>query len=222
MHKTEHQQNTGVGQANTGLTPQAIWKTMNRPEFDAEQLPALWEQAMHPDETRLNSERRDQWIHGIGAMYRRCETYPQHAKLAAILSGMAKSAWRSDEWIMNQADNLLKQATPEQLLQTLTREQQQPGGWWQANDHILTWADIDQLTGQILKQVDWTRRMVVAVDWPEEEITDRWLHIVEQIRQQLLDGDSNAWNMFLGIIEPGHSIGETAEIAKAIEQEHRP
>ena len=226
MHKPNQQQNPDgdaplvTNQAKTGLTVQAIWETMKRPECTAEQLPALWQQVMEPGETRLNCDRLDQWLRGIGAMYRRCETYPQHAKIAVVVSGMPNSAWRSDDWIMAQARNLLKQATPEQLQQALACGQQHPTGWWQPSDHILTWAAIEQLTGQILEQIDWNSGMAAEVTTPGDETTghDRWRHIVEQIQQQLLDGDKNSWTVFHGIVEPGNNIGDSAELAKAIEQ----
>lgn len=46
-------------------------------------------------------------------------------------------------------------------------------------------------------------------------------HIVEHVRQQLLDGDNDTWAVFLGIVETGHIIGETAVLANTIEQ-NRP
>ena len=230
MHKPNQKQKPGgealpgTDQAKTALTPQAIWKIMKSPEFTAEQLPGLWQQIVEFAVTGLTIDRRDQWIHGIEAMYRRCETYPQHAKLAAVLSGMPGGAWYDADWVMTQALNLLKQATPEQLQRALTYGQQHPTGWWQPSDDVLTWADDAQLTGQILAQIDWHSGMADEVATPEDETSDngRMRHIVEQIQQQLLEGSENAWTVFLGIVGPGNNIGDTAELAKTIELQNRP
>ena len=232
MNKPEPQTNDdaaalpGTNQAETGLTPETIRDMMNRAEYDAEQLPALWQQVTELDDG--SGTREQAWRLGIAAMYRRCETYPQHAKLTAALSGVPAWARHYTIKAARQAHHLLRQAAPTELQQALIYGQQHSESWWQhTSSQILEWAAIEQLTGQILKQAVWNGWLT---SWaapprssrPHGQYRHRWRHIRETIQQELLDGNSNAWNMFLGIIEPGHSIGETAELAKTIEQQNRP
>ena len=229
MNKPEPQTNDGAAalpganQAETGLTPETIRDMMNRAEYDAEQLPALWQQVTELDDG--SGTREQAWRLGIAAMYRRCETYPQHTKLTAVLSGVPVWARHYTSKAATQARNLLRQATPIELQQALICGQQHSESWWQhTSNQILEWGAIEQLTGQTLKQAEWNGWLTSWAATPRNRTgaRDRWRHISETIQQELLDGDSNAWNMFLEIVEPGHSIGETAELAKTIEQQNRP
>ena len=234
MHKPEQQQDPGgdaANQAETVLTLQAITETREHPEFTPEQLPALWQQAAEPGGTPINRLRRDRWMHGIDAMYRRCETYPQHAKLAAILSGMPNSAWHETGWIVTQADDLAHQATPAQLQQALAHEQQHPEEWWLASDHVFACATVEQLTGQVIEQLAWQDWFLTYATTPGLRTMDydlegarsrRTRHVVEHIQQRLLEGNNNAWTVFLGIVGRGTVIGTAIELANAIEQQNRP
>ena len=222
-------------QTGAGIALEVITETMNRPEFGAEQLAELWQQVIGPDgEPPANSpvsrDRISCWAEGIGVLYRRCETYPEHAKIAVILSGIPYRAWHETGWIVAQARNLLKQATPEQLRQALVHEQQHPGGWWTANGDILAEATVEQLTGPVIEQLGWQDwfRIVYATNPGHQHYAlddaknRRARHIVEHIQQELLEGDKSAWTVFLGIVELGTGIGPAIELANAIEQEHRP
>ena len=210
---------------------QTMTETMEHPEFNTEQLPELWQQSMGHGVTGT-STYYEFWKDGIEALYRRCETYPQHAQLARTLSGMSDAAWCDTGKIAAQADDLAHQATPTEIQQALVHERQHPESWWKASDHILTWATDEQLTGEVIEQLPWnnhlldyatTAEQLVATDPAFEQVRSRRRqHIVEHIQQQLLGGNKNAWVIFRGIVEPGHNIGETAELAVAIEQQRRP
>ena len=223
------------------MRPETITETMQHPAFTPEQLPELWQQietdrqqGIVPDNTR------NRWNNGIEAMYRRCETYPQHAKLAVVLSGLPPVTWHNPLPVLHQGHNLLEQATPEQLLQALKHEQTHPEGWWTASNHILTRATTEQLTGPVIEQLQWEdgildwattpkntaathnpardpARPLARIQQRETALRSRCRHIVEHIQQHLLAEDSNAWNIFLGIVEPETIIGDTAELAHAIE-----
>ena len=211
-------------QTKHGLTLQTIYETMKHPEFAAEQLPELWQQVADPGGTPLTRLRRDRWQHGIEAMYLRCETYPQHTKLAGVLNGLPPDAWHTTGWIMTQGRDLLQQATNGQLLHALAQEQQNPPEQQIASYHILMRAGVEQLTRQIVEQLTWRHSEPAAwaamvENGPDD---DRRRHIAETIQQQLLEDNDNAWPVFLGIIEPGHTIGDTAALAAAIEQQHHP
>ena len=59
-------------------------------------------------------------------------------------------------------------------------------------------------------------RAYQSIDYSNEiSRTRRCTHVDEVLQQQLLEGDNDAWVVFLGIVEDGDSIGETAEPAKA-------
>ena len=228
MHKQEpERQNLGddnaKSQTKTGLPARAIAETMNRPEFDAEQLPALWQQAREPGGMR--ADQRNAWRDGIETMFRRCSTYPQHTKLTAALFELPPVAWYDNTWIADQAHSLLRQATPKQLVQAIKYEQRHhPDGQIAVSNHIATWAKPEQITERIIKQLDWNAGMAAWSTTPDDGITtrDQWWHIRENIKQQLLGGDDDTWTVFLGIVEHGNNIGETAELAIAIGQQHRP
>ena len=216
----------GANQAETGETLQAITDAMEHPEFDAEQLPALWQQAMEPDD--IVFEQVGAWNAWLGvwndrieAMYRRCATYPQHTKISVVLSGMPPNTWHDTGWDAAQAHDLLRQATPAQLRQALEYERQHPKAQWSTSAHIMTWADIEQLTGQIIEQLEWNSVIATRATTPGDEHRrfDRWCHISEHIQQQLLGGDNNAWTVFHGIVEPGTRIGDAVELANTIEQQ---
>ena len=218
----------GTNQTDNGIALQTIIETMEHPGFTAEQLPELWRRITErPDGGTLNRLRRDRWRHGIDAMYRRCETYPQHAELAVILSEMPHGAWRYAGRVITQGDNLAKQATPEQIQQALVCEQQHPKSWWKPSDHVLTDATDEQLTGPVIEQLPWNYWLHSYATKPglhyqfEDVKGRRTRHIVEHVQQQLLDGDNDAWVVFLGIIEHGTRIGGASELVMAIEQQNR-
>ena len=194
------------GQTKTATTAQAVTDIMKHPEFGPGQLPGLWQQITEPDGTLLSSGHRDRWSDGITVMWQRCETYPQHAELAGTLFGMPDGAWHVPEWDLGQqsVDELLQQATSAQLLQAIEHEQHHPRKRWSISYHILSQADIAQLTGQVIEQLKWD----VAMTWLavadsltlEKPGNEQWRHVSDHIRQHLLDGDNDAWDVFHGII----------------------
>ena len=212
--------------ANTGITLEAIAETMEQPGFGPEHLPELWQQVTVQG-GRHRRPRRDAWYDGIGKMYRRCETYSQYANLAAALSEMPSAAWHETGWAEAQADKLLQQASAEQLCHALAYEQNRPTVLWKASEDILAWATLEQLTRQVIDQYPWhdgfrlhTTTKPAAPD-PYEPVQEdprrrTAQYIVEHVQQQL-QGDNNAWTVFLGIVEPGTVIGHCIELAKTIE-----
>ena len=213
------------------MKPETVTETMNDPAFTPEQLPELWQQAVErtagepAGEPITGRALKDRWRNGIEAMYLRCETYLQHTKLALVLSRMPDSAWCETVPVMNHAIGLLKQAAPEQIQQALAHNKEDPGSWWLIYDDILRYATVEQLTGAVIAQLPWNNRMA---DWATKQETGttehdlRRRHIVEQIQQQLLGGNKHAWDVFCGIAEHGTPIDENAELALAIEHQHRP
>ena len=205
-----------------------ITETMNDPSFTPEQLPALWQQLEETfTGTELFGQSRLCWDAGIETMYRRCETYPQHAAIAAILAGLAPRAWHETGWTVAQGDDLAERATPEQLLETLTNEQNLSKRWWNASNHITASATVEQLTGPVIEQLPWNHRYLDnktadkpgIMDYDFEAVRDRRRkHIVEHVQQQLLHGNKHAWETFLGIADNETIIGDTARLAHAIEQ----
>ena len=208
-------------QATTQLK-QTIAETVEQPEFGPDQLPELWQLV------EASSLMKDgcitcwqSWSDEIETLHLRCETYPQHAKLAAVLDGLPAIAWHNPSWAAGIANTLLKQATPAQLQEALAHEQQHPNGWWGVSSHILAGATIEQLTGAVIEQLRWSHWMVMVSrgdGWGD----DREHYVVEYIRQQLLGGDANAWTVFCGIAKEGPPIGVAAQIANAVEQQNRP
>ena len=221
----------GTGQAETVLTTHAIWRAMREPGFTAAQLPGLWQQALEPDkqrqatnQQRLTTARAGAWLEGIEAMYRRCETYPQHAELTGVLDKMPPSAWHDDLRIGTQGSDLLWQATTAQLQQALDHDRQQhPKRRHTASNGILALAHIEQLTGPIIEQLNWNGGINswATVAAGESSVRRRMRHVREHIQNQLLHSSDAAWTVFLGIVEHGYIIGETAELANTIAQ-NRP
>ena len=227
MNKPEQKTATATTTANVAkpsLTLQEITETMENPGFDPEQLLELWKQLTGPDGKLLNSDRQNRWHNGIGAMYKRCTTYPQHTKLAGILNRLPPDAWYITGGIMTQAQRLLRRATPAQLLQALNYEQRHHPRRLAVSNQIITCADLIQLTKQIVGQLEWDSRIVAWATWPNHDTSDhdRWRRVSETIQQELLEGDTNAWHVFLGIAESGNTIGDIAELAKTIEHQNRP
>ena len=214
MNKQEQQ--NGVG---NGMSPETITETMAQPEFVAEQLPELWQKTVETSD--LTYKLVNVWNNGIDAMFQRCETYPQHAAITVILAGLPPRAWRENGQNSEQADELLKQATPEQILEALAHEQQHPDGWRSVSSHVLAGTTTKQLTGPVIQQLLWTGWLEMTARGfisGDETIN----YVVEHIQQRLLGGDENAWEMFCGIADDGHTIGDAARITLAVEQQHRP
>ena len=212
-------------QTQLGTRLHTITETMRNPEFAPEQLPALWEQITEPNGTPLTHLRDDRWRGEIEAMFQRCDTYPQHTKLSGILYGMPDGAWHRTAKISDQARELLLQATPEQLVQALNQERRHTNGSSRMIDNqIMSWAKLEQLTGSVIEQLKWDHGMAAKAGTPDvtRALPDRWEHVVEHIQQTMLNGDNNAWGVFLGIIDQDTTIGSAAEIAVAIEQPNRP
>ena len=195
------------------MTPGKIAETIQHPGFTPEQLPELWKQI------EADSRNRGTWVDCWGrwdyGMFMRCMTYLQHAKLWLILDGMSPAARHNHHWWTERGNDLFKQATPEQLLQALKHERQHPERDQQVSRHISASATIEQLTGAVIEQLPWDSMFL-------EYGGDPWRHIADHIQKTLLDGNENAWNIFLGIAEPGTPIGEAAVVAAAIENQHRP
>ena len=195
-----------AGRTNTDLWLDAITETMAEPGFTPEQLPGLWQRAepytLAGTSAGSSADYWDSWRAGVEAMYRRCETYPQVAKLTGVLSGMPRAARHHTDWIRNQTDLLVRCATPEQLRQALAYEHQNhPTAPWPIQNHILHQTCAEQLTGPVIEQLHWEARFLVGV--PGDR---RWRrnvgHVLGLVQQQLLAGDSNAWDVFCGIAEP--------------------
>ena len=232
----QNEENNSIGAAGSaaqkqkkpGMTLQTITEALEHPELSAEQLPELWRQAMEPGD--MLDERTKAWNYGIETVYRRCETYPQHTKLAVIVSGMPQSAWRDSGWVIARGNALLRQATPTQLQQALICEQQHPEGWWWASDHILAFAAVEQITEAVIEQLAWRDWLLTyTADTPQTMHYDsekarqrRARHIVGCVQQRLHGGNDNAWAVFLGIVEHGTVIGPTIELANAVAQQNGP
>ena len=217
MNKSE--QNVG----EPAMTLQAITETMEHLGCGPEQLPELWQQATATGD--MTAKQVNAWHSSIETLFRRCKTYPQHMKLVGVLCGLPNSPWYYTDWITEQAHSLLQQATHEQLLQALAHEQQQPGNQWQTSSHTVTRAGIGQLTGPVIAQLAWDDWMRVWTSekpiYGPDDAPERHQHISNHIQQNLLEGDENTWTIFLGIVEPGNNIGDTAALAVAIEQKQR-
>ena len=228
MHNLETQDTGGDARNHTtrSMTLRAITETMEQPGCMSEQLPTLWQRAIEPGNSP--SGRAKAWTRGVGAMYRRCETYPQHAKLATVLAGLPPGAQHDDGWFAAQGDDLLRQATPAQIQQALEHDQPPKHGGWQVCDHVMMRATIEQLTGPVISQLrwqDWFLTGPPAMMFQQNYdscANQRARHVREHIQQKLLNSSKNAWTVFYGIVEPGNRIGETAVLAVAIEQQHRP
>ena len=224
------QTSTSNDPAETGLTPQAITETMQHPEFGAEQLPELWQNAVEPYVTYSNwlDERVEAWDAGLAAMFERCETYPQHAKIRAVLAGMPDEAWYYSTGNTNRGDIMLQQASTEQLLEALTYEQQHmntqrhPTPYRAVTEQILLWAAADQLAEPVIDQLAWVDHFLGGETALPDGGKNRRRRIIGHTQQNLLEGNNHAWTVFLGIVEYGAVIGETAELALAIEHQHRP
>ena len=227
MNKPEQ----NLGSAGDGMSPEKITEIMADPAFTAEQLPGLWQQIAGDDGAVATLDSMHHWCNGIETVFRRCDTYPQHAELAMTLSQMESAAWRFADWATDHCRDLFREAASEQLRQALTFEQQCPEGGWPVATDILAWATPEQLTGPVIAQFRWRSEFLgytaAPVSWSLEDDfeharTCRVSRIVEHVRQRLLDGDESAWTVFLGIAEGGVSIGEAAALANAIERQDSP
>ena len=114
--------------AKPEMTLKAIAETMADPEFEAEQLPGLWQQITETGGAPLNSLRQYQWKRGIETMFRRCSTYLQYTKLTAAVFELPPVAWYDADRVVAHGNDLLEKASPAQLQQALTWEQQRPDG----------------------------------------------------------------------------------------------
>ena len=213
-----NKQNQNLDSAGDGLSPEKIIEIMANPEFTAEQLPGLWQQIIQLAAIARPAPLicQERWCRGLDAMYRRCETYPQHAKLAVVLSGIPYTAymtgfdpWDKPGWLVEQAKNLVQQATSAQLLEALEYEQQNMGGWGPATADILAYITEEQLTDELVEQFPWRDELFLRPD------------IFRQITV-LLRADMNAWIVFRGIVEVGQPVGEAVELTNAIVQKRRP
>ena len=226
MNKQNQPNTAGNDPAETGTTAQTITEIMTQPGFAAEQLPELWQTT--GGRCDLHDEWANAWNDGVDTMFRRCETYPEHAKIRAVLSGMPDGAWYYRTHISDHGDDMLKQADTEQLLQALAHEQQHTDDW-PTTHQILLWGTIEQLTGPVIEQLRWCNALNHYATGPprpllperESAYRQRIRRIVEHT-QQLFENNKNAWATFLGIAEPNLTIGDTARLALAIEHQHRP
>ena len=209
------------------MSPRKITATMKRRGYDPEQLPELWQQ-LTDDDGVVESGHRSRWCDGVEAMYRRCETYLQYLKITDAINGIpgcAKPPAPGQAEIGRRGGDLLRQSAPEQLRQALAWAQQQSVFTRHiANSDILKCATVEQLTGPVIEQLQWNGVYADCGTPPGNEAPEHWRdrHIVAHIQQQLLGGDENAWNVFLGIVDGDTAIGDAAELARVIEQQDRP
>ena len=221
--------NQNRGSAGDGMSPETITETMTGPGFTPEHLPELWRHVAAPDTKAVYRDRLTRWKGAVEVLFRRCETYPQSAKLSTVLGVLPYAATSAASRAPNINIKLVQQATPELLLQALACERLHPGSRWSATDHILSWVDIGQLTGPVIEQLPWRNHILLPVTSPtngayayENVRGSKRQHVVEHIKQQMLGGGSNAWIVFQGIVEHGTVIGEAAALAVAIEHQNRP
>ena len=207
--------------AGNGIRPETVTETMTKPEFVAEQLPELWQQT-GPFVVPEADEWADAWDAGVDAMFRRCETYPEHAKIRVVLYGMEDDAWYYRTDIADHGDDMLQEADTEQLLQALAHEQQHTPHGGPITDQILMRGTVEHLTGPVIEQLRWVNHFFGGeVElWDDEEVLRR--HIIEHVQQHLLGGNKHAWTVFFGIISEDMLIGGAAKIAHAIETQHQP
>ena len=201
-------------QQQTRITAQTIVETVEHPEFRETDLEKLRQQII-ADGNWLDKD----WNNGTAVLYLRCETYPQCTKLTAALHN--KGIKHPGEYFgTEQTKATLATATPEQLVQALKQEQQHPGGRAPTDD-ILRYATVEQLTGPVIEQLEWGPRLawVAAVDTdangPEKH---RQWHVIDHIRQHLLDGDETAWAAYQQIAVTGHRIGDTVLLVNTVTQ----
>ena len=213
---------------------EGIMNSMEHPSFTPEQLPELWQLVTETEPGRRGRIKR--WNHEIGEMCQRCDTYPQYAQLCTVLSGTHSSVWSNTWEIAAHGDDLLSRATTEHLIEALRYEQKHPGGWWKASDHIRLRAGTEQLTGPVIAEFAWTEQfrkyanvhadraigLQHNTDGNTAHVLNRTRHALELVRQHLLAGDNNAWKIFLGIVDKGTLIGDTAKLANAIERRNSP
>ena len=206
MNKQPRNDETGAAYAET------VIETMKHPDFAPEQLPEQWQQLTNQGVTpqTLGRELRECWRDGIETLWQRCGTFPQHAKLAAALSGLPDRAWHSTKQATTHAGGLLRQATTGQLVQALKHEQAHPGGWWKASSHILATGAAEQLTRPVIEQLPWGDTQSSAIQHQRRQL------VIEHIQQQLLENNKAAWNVFCGIVDAGTIIGEATAVAAAV------
>ena len=223
MNKQNTQPDTA--EAEPGLTVKEAAETTTQPGFGPEQLPDFWQRIAG------TSGHKQLWRATVEALYERCETYPQYAALAATLSRMPDDAWYRGDQESVFGGPLVQQATPEQLIEALKHEHRSK--MWKTTHHVLLHANDKQLTGPVIEQLEWddwfhnvaTGQNVDGTDYGYLGKIDwerRVGRIVEHIQQRLLRGNQDAWDIFCGVAGPGNPIGETAELALAIEQQNRP
>ena len=204
------------------LCSERIAAAMVRPEFTPAHLPGLWQQIEDHQTERWPHRREHAWNNGVGAMFWRCDTFPQFAELAAALFGLPSESWGMPAGWLPRFEDLLCQATEEELLQAFEYEKQHPGyenlvaGSWRwrlLSSLIGRCAAVEQLTGPIIEQLLWnevwlTTDMHATADRPE--VRRRKQHIVDHIQQHLLAGDTDAWVAFLENVDRETRIGATA------------
>ena len=219
-----HDTDSGAGPAETRPTAEKTVDTTEQTSIRTNQLPELWDQTTGPDGSTLNDSHQNRWNDKIETMFQRCETWPQYAELAGTVAGMPRGAWGDWHQRQNQAIELLQQATPGQLIESLQAGQPHPlTGWWSTSMQILTYANYDQLTAVIIEQLPWNHTVAWAATQMEgTEEREQLRHVVDVIQQTLLENNEHAWEMFLGIVETGYSIGDVCQIVIATENQNRP
>ena len=229
---------TGGGQPDTDKRRDMITAAMENEGLGPEQLPALWQQLTEEtgatellnvwDRHTGATELLNAWDRHIDAMYRRCDTWPQYAEILVVLAELPLSAWYYTTQIADHGDDLIRQASTEQLQQSLMFEQQHSREWREVSKRILSWASTEQLVGPVITQLAWDNETASAGPIPEyvavaeDDYYYRRRYIVEHIQQEMLDGNDSYWSVFLGIVEPKNRIGDIVELALAIEQQRRP
>ena len=201
----------------TRMTAQDIVETVEKPEFCVSELAELRQRIVAGD-SWLDEPSFHEWSSGTGALYLRCETYPQCTRLSTALYKKGIEH-RGGYTGIERTKTVLRTATAEQLLEALEHEQEHPVERWAATDDILKHADTEQLVGPVICQLQWGPHLAWAADTttnsPE---TRRHRHVIDHIKQCLLGSDENAWAAFLQICENGYRVGETSQLVNTVTQ----
>ena len=222
--------------------------TMEHHGFDVEQLPEIWQQVneerrirngLYESSTAWNAQLAALrlWDEQVEYLLLRCETYTQYSQLTAILADLPENKrFRTD----THGKALVPQATAEQIAVALKNVRQRPEALATMQTLIMEHAVTVQITGPVVQRMAWDGLLPVAAVCStrprhkpgnyeaasnyEQTLRANYLqarHVIEIIQNELLGKNSQTWNAFLETVNNGDNIGDTAELAVTIEQQHR-